>query len=325
MNRKIELKILNIFLIGLLSLSSSSCINPLKNLFKKSGSGAGGSAGYSYPWKECSKGQVNECLSKVMQPIQMSCSGETLDRDDSIVIVPNSNGKKFKKEWITGLWGDLDFYPASALIDGDSKLRDSDLKKLGCTGYKSPNRTHAEKKLFWIFFIASLTRQESGFDSTLSGDDGGTSHGLLQIDYKNGKAHGCDWGGSKSRSVVYKPKENLKCGAKILADQAYRSKCGLLGCHKSAARARNVYFGPLIGTGSGQNKKNVIADFKKHALRQIPWCNPKYNSPFGAVGQQVQKQSCNHVSNISRNAEKKITKMNKVIPHRTQRNNVISN
>ena len=293
-------KNLSIFIILVACISLSSC-EMLKKLFGKTGGSGGSGAGYSYPWAECQSGQVNDCLNKVMQPIGI-CNGETLDRDDSIVIVPSSSGRKFKKEWITGLWGDLDFYPASSLIEDDANLRDSDLKKLGCEGYKHPNRTRAEKKLFWIFFLSSLTRQESGFNPStrVASED---SNGLLQIDYNNGKAHGCNWS-STNRSVVFNPRENLRCGAKILANQAYRSSCGLL-CNKSHIGKRNVYFGPLANS-TGNNQKNVINDFKRHALRQIPWCDPSKNSNFGSVGQKIQKEGCNHVSNAARSMPNEI-------------------
>jgi hypothetical protein len=289
----------------------------MKKLFGSVGGGGGG-AGYSYPWAECSKGQVNDCLNRVMKPIGM-CNGETLDRDDSIVIVPASSGRKFKKEWMTGLWGDLDFSPANKLIEWDSKLRDSDLEKLGCTGYKHPNRTRAEKKLFWIFFMAALTRQESGFDPStrVAHED---SNGLLQIDYSNGIAHGCSWS-STNRSVVFNPRENLRCGAKILANQAYKSSCGIL-CSKSHIGSRNVYFGPLANS-TGGNQKNVISDFKRHALRQIPWCNPKNNSNFGSVGQKVQKEGCNHVSNEARNIERDFEQSNEGIEKNSSTKSVI--
>ncbi len=78
-----------------------------------------------------------------------------------------------------------------------------------------------ERKIFWTFFISSMVKFESGFNTNSSyqesfNDSNGNpviSRGLLQISIESGNAYGCAFA---QASDLHDPLKNLSCGIRIL-------------------------------------------------------------------------------------------------------------
>lgn len=91
--------------------------------------------------------------------------------------------------------------------------------KIFCPNYK--NLTPSERKQFWAFFISSMAKFESNFNTQSAytesfRDNSGryvVSRGLLQISMESSKGYKC---GFNSSTEIYSATKNLSCGIKIL-------------------------------------------------------------------------------------------------------------
>lgn len=152
------------------------------------------------------------------------------------------------------------------------KIDEEDLTELMCPGYNSA--TLEEKSDFWVVFFSSLVRAESGFNEKArsSMSRGHRSYGLLQLAPKTAETQ-C--GMSSPMSSVLNPKENLRCGLKLMSWQ-------LRGAPTvSGKKLRPDLVGQIFGKHMFQwgplrqndlrGRKLLTTWFKKH-IDQLKFC-----------------------------------------------------
>jgi hypothetical protein len=154
-----------------------------------------------------------------------------------------------------------------------SAINEADLQELDCPGYNKLTDSDA-KKDFWIVFLASLARAESGFNvksHARATKHGGGSYGLLQLS----KATARNRCGLETMDEISDPTAHLRCGAKLLSWQIEGApttsgkltrpdlKGQLFGKHI-------LLWGPLRQNDK-RGRKLLVNWFKSH-LDQLPFC-----------------------------------------------------
>jgi len=283
-----------------------------KLLGKKPSSGGGGGASYSGP-------QMSDWLNANI-PRRNSCLGmETDPTEDDIYVAPAK--KEWKKEWSDSLYNDLSKAPYDKILE-DEVLDQGTWEKLGCPNYTK--LYDKQRRSVWITFVAELARYESGYDTNVVGD-GGLSNGLLQLNYntvKSGTRYNCQFSGSGDKHLKSDPKENLRCGLKVL-NWTFRAKhlCdGKIPCAGGVSLNGNPhgYFGPLEGSfWKGSKHRQFTSSMRTHIKRLYPFCSnqksgttdlttlAKQNLPSGdyrnRIGQKsVKDNQCTHITDSDR-------------------------
>lgn len=121
----------------------------------------------------------------------------------------NSRGK----EWTSHVMNALDHLGKDLLqvIPKDTKLF--------CPRYSS--LSYAQRKQYWAFFLSSMARFESNFNTNLAFREGFKdpngkyviSRGLLQISILSGNGYDCEF---RSNNDLHDAYQNLSCGIRIL-------------------------------------------------------------------------------------------------------------
>ena len=176
----------------------------------------------------------------------------------------------WKIEWTEAIYDELSTDQNHDLLE--RFINEEDLSRLGCPDYNYA--TEVEKKDFWVIFIASLVRAESGLNEMAKSPKmrGHQSLGLLQIAPETAM---------NSCNLVYDEEilvgtENVRCGVKLLNWQlsGAPNKSG----KKKRADLENHLFGKRIllwGPLRSQDyrgRKTLYSWFKDH-LDQLPFCN----------------------------------------------------
>jgi hypothetical protein len=111
-----------------------------------------------------------------------------------------------------------------------------------------------DKRVFWAYFFQALAGAEAGLDPDTVADHGTRerkigierrSEGLLQLAYEDRERYGCNFsrigdrglGVESPERTILQPRNNLKCGVKILEDQ--------IVVHHRPLLTRRSYWSPL--------------------------------------------------------------------------------
>lgn len=205
-----------LFLI--ITLSLTACKFP--NFKKNSGSGGGG--GGRVPTVD----QLQDWLNKGTSNPTRTCDSENTGNVESQTKYPKiyPYGKSsWTDEYSKIIYDGLSSKEYSPLLT--TQLNENDLNDLGCSNFN--HMSDEDKKKFWIILFASMSKAESGFDTTKKYEEGGNikgtiSTGLLQISKNSASAH-CSKRMNEGRSFdtddLIHPVTNIKCSMHIMMNQ----------------------------------------------------------------------------------------------------------
>jgi len=183
-----------------------------------------------------------------------------------VEILPYRSNYSWDNSWNEAVSSELELELDSVIMK--SPIDIDDLNELGCPGYNSVTDNEL-KKDFWIVFLSSLSRAESGFNTKVRSRAGNL--GLLQFAKRTANLN-C---GLKTSEQITEPNEHLRCGVRLLSWQ-------LEGAPRSNGKMlrpdlKGQLFGKyiLLWGPLRQNDKSgralLISWFKKH-LDQMPFC-----------------------------------------------------
>ena len=183
-----------------------------------------------------------------------------------VEILPYKSNYSWDNSWNEAVSSELDQQLESVIMKNNINI--DDLNELGCPGYNYVTDNEV-KKDFWIVFLSSLTRAESGFNTKVRSRGGNV--GLLQFAKATARIN-C---GLNTIEEIIEPADHLRCGVRLLSWQLEGApgrngkmlrpdlKAQLFGKHI-------LLWGPLR-----QNDKSgralLVSWFKKH-LDQMPFC-----------------------------------------------------
>ena len=291
----------NIFLISLVLLSSCKFPN-----FKRAGSG-GGSGGGRVPTVD----QLQDWLNKSTNNPTRVCDSENTGHHEPSTKYPKIypyGSKAWTDDYSKIIHDGLSSNEYAPLLN--TPLNEYDLDELGCGNFNK--MSDEDKKRFWIIFFASMSKAESGFDTTLKYEEGGNlkgtiSTGLFQIS-KNSASNHCSKrinnGTRFDTDDLMNPETNIKCSMHIMMNQilgsplvnsktgkVYQSRPGLTGrllTGSPAANSRvdnlknknmnsginheNVYYWAVLDRGRPGFNK-MLAWIKPHLKTQVKACD----------------------------------------------------
>jgi hypothetical protein len=246
----------------------------------KNQGGSGGGGGGGTPTAD----DLNNYIDRLTSPEDKTCGDLRTDNHISskYPIVYPSGKMTWKNEYSEAL--DEQFSKDYMRPLRMQKINENDLNLIGCPGYN--NATDEEKKKFWILFMSSVSKPESGFDpdEEYRETDGTTSTGMLQIDPKSGNR----WCGILSKEMnqsgfgmkdMHNPITNLKCGLLMMQWQVLGVPMG-----KGLKQTRpdlegrlftdnTFWYWSVLSNKNGNGKRKVIDWFRVHAQRQLKFCN----------------------------------------------------
>lgn len=205
-----------LFLIFVLFLSSCKFPN-----FKRN-SGGGGGGGGRVPTVE----QLQDWLDKTTDNPTRVCDSENTGNVETKTKYPKIypyGSKPWSDDYSKIIYDGLSSKEYSLLLI--TPLNENDLSDLGCSNFNK--MSEEDKKKFWIIFFASMSKAESGFDTTLKYSEGGNlkgtiSTGLFQISKNSASAH-CskrinDGKNFETDDLIH-PETNIKCSMHIMMNQ----------------------------------------------------------------------------------------------------------
>lgn len=174
--------------------------------------------------------------------------------------------------WNEHISYELDKSENMSLIN--SKIDDSDLSELNCTGLNKVTDNEL-KKDFWVVFFSALVRAESAFNTVVKSKapkGGHGNYGLLQLSKRTAREQ-C---GLDSIDDISNPKHHLECGVKLLSWQlegapARNGKLQRPDLKGQLFGKRILLWGPLRKNDK-RGRKLLVNWFKSH-LDQLPFCN----------------------------------------------------
>lgn len=173
----------------------------------------------------------------------------------------------WKPEYSQSILSYMDRPELSTLVD--TRLNIYDLSKLNCFGYNQA--TVAEKKLFWVTFMASIAHAESTLNpyAIYREQDGTLSSGLLQIDLQSANRHTYAYTGkSYTQKDLYNPDLNLMAGLYVMKHQL---EGGMNDDRPEIAgrlfTERSYYWSVLT-----LKRDLIIRTFTKNALANLNFC-----------------------------------------------------
>lgn len=150
----------------------------------------------------------------------------------------------------------------------NQEISAEDLKELDCPGYNSVTDKEL-KKDFWIVFLSSLTRAESGFNTKVRSRGGNI--GLLQFSKATARIN-C---GLKTADEIAEPNDHLRCGVRMLSWQlegAPSAKGRMLRPDlKGELFGKHILLWGPLRQNDKSGRKLLTTWFKKH-LDQLPFC-----------------------------------------------------
>jgi len=142
-------------------------------------------------------------------------------------VIKDAWKRKWPEVWSQAILDTFENDKLGLLIDDNTAIRESDLEKIDCVGFKFA--LPVERKYFWVSMLAAIAYEESSYnpDEDYHESDGTISAGLLQID-KTAANRNCSSFTDKtySASDMYKPHENLECGLYMMRNQLNGGKTG---------------------------------------------------------------------------------------------------
>jgi hypothetical protein len=194
-----------------------------------------------------------------------------------LVIQPFHKNYSWKSEWTQSLKSELskEEYKNSETALLNIEVDEEDLDDLECDGYNKAG--YDEKIDFWVTFLSSLSRAESGFNPKAASRKtrGHRSYGLLQL-AKQTAAKEC---GLDPRSrAVFNAEENLICGVKLIQWQLQGAPT------KSGRKLRSDLQGELFGKyifqwgplrQNDHRGRKLLVDWFKDHLSQLPFCDTR--------------------------------------------------
>lgn len=186
-----------------------------------------------------------------------------------VEILPYRTNYSWDNSWNEAVASELELEADSVIMN--SEINIDDLKELDCPGYN--NVTDKElKKDFWIVFLSSLTRAESGFNTKVRSRGGNI--GLLQFSKATARIN-C---GLKTAEEISEPNDHLRCGVRMLAWQlegAPSSRGKMLRPDlKGQLFGKHILLWGPLRQNDKSGRKLLTGWFKKH-LDQLPFCSSK--------------------------------------------------
>jgi len=296
----------------------------------------------------CFDAKVKDCVGELTDPPSGSrCPTVIVDEGGfEFPAISTSTKRKWKPEYTSYFADSTNNDPLAKSLLDDGMFRDSELSKLGCTGYKTA--TDNEKKIVLLNILAALGIKESGYDPSQDTYECGNPFKLWTKLYK---VYPSSWSLTKKQSVAAKtlgvnrcwissglfqmtrstverspysckfkksgwqamhdPEDNIKCALRVLATQT--KKCGGLFCHRREHH-KYTYFGPL----RREKDINDIAGLFKKQLRNMPFCDPDYRKGrdvkiAGKIGHKHTDTKCEEVVETDRNDEIEFNEVDKTI------------
>jgi len=142
-----------------------------------------------------------------------------------------------------------------------------------CGNFDQLKRNPTTHVMFWTQLLAALAQEESGWNPTVTGDEG-SSKGIFQIGEADEGRYGCSCRGLQ----VFDAHSNIKCGAWVAMSNMFRDRNmgeGEVRLRNDSARGIARYFGPF--NDNQHLKRDRIAQKTKN------WCSKANVNGEGAT------------------------------------------
>ncbi|MEA9357492.1 lytic transglycosylase domain-containing protein [Bacteriovorax sp. PP10] len=186
-----------------------------------------------------------------------------------VEILPYKSNYSWDNSWNEAVRAELELEAESVIMN--QEINAEDLKELDCPGYNSVTDNEL-KKDFWIVFLSSLTRAESGFNTKVRSRGGNI--GLLQFSKATARTN-C---GLKTSEEIAEPNDHLRCGVRMLSWQLEGAPTAsgrmLRPDLKGQLFGKHILLWGPLRQNDKSGRKLLTTWFKKH-LDQLPFCSSK--------------------------------------------------
>jgi TorA maturation chaperone TorD len=186
-----------------------------------------------------------------------------------VEILPYKSKYSWDNSWNEAVREELELETESVIMN--QEINADDLKELDCPGYNSVTDNEL-KKDFWIVFLSSLTRAESGFNTKVRSRGGNI--GLLQFSKATARTN-C---GLKTSKEIAEPNDHLSCGVRMLSWQLEGAPTAsgrmLRPDLKGQLFGKHILLWGPLRQNDKSGRKLLTTWFKKH-LDQLPFCAAK--------------------------------------------------
>lgn len=204
---------------------------------------------------------------KFFLPLFLLISISTLH--SKVQILPYKSNYSWDNSWNEAVRDELEHEAESVIMN--HKIDREDLKELNCPGYNSVSDSEF-KKDFWLVFLSSLTRAESGFNTKVRSRGGNI--GLLQFSKATARIN-C---GLKTTEEIVGPNDHLRCGVRMLSWQLEGAPAAngkmLRPDLKGQLFGKHILLWGPLRQNDKRGRKLLTTWFKKH-LDQLSFCTAK--------------------------------------------------